>query len=128
MFNKNNARSLQTLVVCLLMLPALAHASSSTGMPWEGPLMKIVDSVTGPIAFGVSVLGVVVAGLALVFGGQLDGFIQKVAILALVVSLIVMATNVMSSVFGVSSTVVEAPPTHVSSTVDEAPASSVLSL
>ncbi|EHK2924619.1 TrbC/VirB2 family protein [Vibrio parahaemolyticus] len=99
-------RSLQAIVSLSLLFPALSHASGSSGMPWEDPLSKIVDSVTGPIAFGVSVLGIVVAGLTLVFGGQLDGFIQKIAILALVVSLIVLATNVMSSLFGVSSTLV----------------------
>lgn len=96
------------LAVVLFLMPTWAMASTDTGMPWEGPLTKVVDSVTGPVAFGVSVLGVVVAGLALVFGGQLDGFIQKIAMLALVIALIVMATNVLSSLFGVSSTVVAA--------------------
>ncbi|ARR48098.1 conjugal transfer protein TrbC (plasmid) [Vibrio campbellii] len=98
--------SLKAVVSLSLLFPSLSRASGSSGMPWEDPLDKIVDSVTGPIAFGVSVLGIVVAGLTLVFGGQLDGFIQKIAILALVVSLIVLATNVMSSLFGVSSTLV----------------------
>jgi type IV secretion system protein VirB2 len=94
------------VLLLMLLMPTFAHASSSTGMPWEDPLSKIVDSVTGPMAFGVSVLGVVVAGFALVFGGQLDGFVQKIAILALVIAVIVMATNVMSALFGISSTVV----------------------
>lgn len=94
------------LVIAFLLSPALAQASSSSGMPWEDPLMKVVDSITGPVAFGVSVLGVVAAGIALVFGGQLDGFIQKLAILALVIALIVFAVNVLSSVFGVSSSII----------------------
>lgn len=106
MLKNINRVALRLAVFLSMIFPALARASSSTGMPWEDPLNKVVDSVTGPIAFGVSVLGVVVAGMALAFGGQLDGFIQKIAILALVVALIVMATNVMSSLFGVSSTVI----------------------
>lgn len=89
-----------------VLIPDLALASSSSGMPWEDPLSKVVDSITGPVAFGISVLGVVVAGMSLIFGGQLDGFIQKIAILALVIAVIVLATNVMSALFGVSSTVV----------------------
>ncbi|MEJ5074858.1 TrbC/VirB2 family protein [Enterobacter ludwigii] len=97
---------LKLAVSLIVLAPALASASSSTGMPWEDPLSKVVDSVTGPVAFGIAVIGVVVAGMTLVFGGQLDGFIQKIAILALVVALIVMATNVMSSLFGTSSTVI----------------------
>lgn len=101
---------LHTLFLCLLgvfvLFPDLVYASSDSGMPWEAPLSKVVDSVTGPIAFGVSVLGIVCAGLALAFGGQLEGFIQKIAILSLVIALIVFATNVLSALFGVSSSVV----------------------
>jgi type IV secretion system protein VirB2 len=86
----------------LMLLPELAWASSSSGMPWEGPLAKVVDSITGPVAFGISVLGIAGAGMSLAFGGQLDGFIQKLVIIALVISLIVLATNVLSAIFGVS--------------------------
>lgn len=86
----------------LMLLPELAWASSSSGMPWEGPLSKVVDSITGPVAFGISTLGVVVAGMSLAFGGQLDGFVQKLAIISLVIALIVLATNVLSALFGIS--------------------------
>lgn len=106
MFAKINLHTLRFAVFISLLVPALARASSSSGMPWEDPLLKVVDSITGPVAFGISVLGVVAAGIALVFGGQLDGFIQKLAILALVIALIVFAVNVLSAVFGISSTVI----------------------
>ena len=88
-----------------LLLPGLARASN-TGMPWENPLSRVVDSITGPVAFGGSVLAIVAAGLGLAFGGQLDGFIQKLMILALVISVIVLATNILTTLFNVSSTVV----------------------
>nr|WP_254613285.1 TrbC/VirB2 family protein [Lelliottia aquatilis] len=94
------------LLFVSLSLPGMSFASSSSGMPWEGPLTKVVDSITGPVAFGISVLAIAVAGLSLAFGGQLDGFVHKLAIIALVVSLIVFAVNVLSAVFGVSSTLV----------------------
>ncbi|WP_235424050.1 TrbC/VirB2 family protein [Citrobacter koseri] len=97
---------IRSALFCLFVLPGMALASTSSGMPWEGPLQKVVDSVTGPVAFGISVLAVAVAGLTLAFGGQLDGFIQKITILALVVSLIVFAVNVLSALFGVSSTLI----------------------
>jgi type IV secretory pathway VirB2 component (pilin) len=86
----------------LMFLPELAWASSSSGMPWEGPLAKVVDSITGPVAFGISVLGIAAAGMSLAFGGQLDGLLQKLVMIALVISLIVLATNVLSALFGIS--------------------------
>ncbi|HBC3902269.1 TrbC/VirB2 family protein [Vibrio harveyi] len=87
-------------------LYSFAANASSTGLPWESPLERIVDSITGPVAFGGSVLGIVVAGLSLVFGGEMDGFVQKIMILALVVSVIVGAVNLLTMLFGVSGALV----------------------
>lgn len=57
--------------VCGLMLagPALAGGS---GMPWEGPLQQIVDSVTGPVVQAAAVIAVVLfgAGVAMSEGGS----------------------------------------------------------
>lgn len=94
------------LYLCVVVLSPLAHASN-TGMPWESPLEKIVNSITGPVAFGVSVLGIVAAGIGLIFNNNdMSGFVKLLAGLALVISLIVFATNLLSTVFGVSSTLV----------------------
>lgn len=90
----------------LMLLPELAWASSSSGMPWEGPLGKVVDSITGPVAFGISTLGVAAAGFSLAFGGQLEGFVQKILIISLVIALILFAVNVLSALFGVSGSLV----------------------
>ena len=58
-------------VVCGLMIagPALAGGS---GMPWEGPLQQIVDSVTGPVVQAAAVIAVVLfgAGVAMSEGGS----------------------------------------------------------
>ncbi|WP_318452292.1 TrbC/VirB2 family protein [Photobacterium leiognathi] len=94
------------LYLSVVLLSPFAHASN-TGMPWESPLEKIVDSITGPVAFGISVLGVVAAGISLIFNNNdMSGFVKLLAGLALVISLIVFATNLLSNVFGVSSTLV----------------------
>ena len=94
------------LYLCVVLLSPLAHASN-TGMPWESPLEKIVNSITGPVAFGVAVLGIVAAGLSLIFNGNaMSGFVKVLVGLALVISLIVFATNLLSTVFGVSSTLI----------------------
>lgn len=56
---------------CGLMMagPALAGGS---GMPWEGPLQQIVDSVTGPVVQAAAVIAVVLfgAGVAMSEGGS----------------------------------------------------------
>ncbi len=53
----------------LLAGPALAGGS---GMPWEGPLQRIVESVTGPVVQAAAVIAVVIfgAGVAMSEGGS----------------------------------------------------------
>lgn len=58
-------------VACGLFLagPALAGGA---GMPWEGPLQQIVQSVTGPVVQAAAVLAVVLfgAGIAMSESGS----------------------------------------------------------
>jgi type IV secretory pathway VirB2 component (pilin) len=50
----------------LLLLTSRAWASSA-GMPWEGSMRKIVQSLTGPIAQAVGVFAIVGLGFAVAF-------------------------------------------------------------
>ena len=43
----------------LAAAPALA---GGTGMPWEGPLQQVVQSVTGPVVQAAAVIAVVIFG------------------------------------------------------------------
>ena len=56
---------------CALMWAGDALAGGS-GMPWEGPLQKIVESVTGPVVQAAAVIAVVLfgAGVAMSEGGS----------------------------------------------------------
>jgi type IV secretion system protein VirB2 len=56
--------------------------------------------VTGPVAFALSIIGIVVAGGVLIFGGDLNGFFRTLIFLVLVMALLVGAQNVMSTFFG----------------------------
>lgn len=91
-------------VAALLTLgvPEVAQAANfgQGALPYEQPLTVIRQSVTGPIAFTMSVIGIVVAGIALVFGGDLGGFIRQMVMLVLAISVVVGATNLMGSLFG----------------------------
>ena len=50
-------------MTCALLAagPALAGGS---GMPWEGPLQQVVQSITGPVVQAVAVVAVVLFGAA----------------------------------------------------------------
>jgi len=72
------AASASTLAVALVLAGA-AHAAGS-GMPWEEPLQKVLDSVQGPVAKIVAVMVIIVTGLTLAFGETAGGFRKLIQI------------------------------------------------
>ena len=85
------------------LVPATLWASSgSQGMPWESPMQKIVSSLTGPIAAGISTLAFFIALASLAFGQDLSGFVRSLVILVLVVSGLLSIASVINMLFGVS--------------------------
>jgi type IV secretion system protein VirB2 len=85
-----------------MLMPQDAAASASTGggLPYEPWLESLRNSVTGPVAFALSLVGIVVSGGVLIFGGDLNGFFRVLIFIVLVMALIVGAQNTMSTFFG----------------------------
>ena len=62
-----------------LCLAATAHAAGS-GMPWEDPLQRILESVQGPVAKIIASIIIITTGLTLAFGDTSGGFRRLVQI------------------------------------------------
>lgn len=90
---------LAMMVVMILPEQALA-AGQQGGLPYEGWLRNLQNSVTGPVAFGLSIIGIVIAGGVLIFGGDLNGFFRTLIFIVLVMALLVGANNIMANFFG----------------------------
>jgi type IV secretion system protein VirB2 len=58
-----------------------AAAGGGGGMPWEGPLQQVADSITGPVARVISILIIVATGMTLAFGDVGQGFKKLLQIL-----------------------------------------------
>ncbi len=56
-----------------------AYAAGS-GMPWEAPLQRILESVQGPVAKIVAVIIITVTGISLAFGDTSGGFRKMVQV------------------------------------------------
>lgn len=104
---RRHAPALVALGVCVaaVALPELALAGSAQGLPWEGPLTKLKDSMTGPVAMVVSLIGVVGCLAGLLWGGEMNEFLRKMIMLVLVISGLVAATSVISNLFNASGAV-----------------------
>ncbi len=53
--------------VLFFIFASPAHAAGS-GMPWEGPLNQILQSITGDVAKAIGVIAITITGLAMAFG------------------------------------------------------------
>ncbi len=94
--------SLIALTLFLLLVPELALASvgGGGGLPYESWLVNLRNSVTGPVAFALSIIGIVVAGGILIFGGELNAFFRTLIFIVLVMALLIGAQNIMTNLFG----------------------------
>ena len=86
----------------LLLSPNIVLAASNTGLPWENPLRTLQLSLTGPVGLAISLMSITIAGAALVFGGELSEFSRRLIMLVLVIALILGASGVLASLFGVT--------------------------
>jgi len=76
------AGKVTTMGLMALVMTGAAHAATGGGgMPWEGPLTAVMDSITGPVARIVAILIIVATGLTLAFGDVGQGFKKLLQIL-----------------------------------------------
>lgn len=94
--------------LALLLVSNLALASNATGLPWEDPLQLIADSLTGPVAFAISLIALMVAAGMLLFGGEMTEFGKMMCKVVLALSVMLAGANFISTLFGVSGAVVAA--------------------
>ena len=82
----------------LLVLAGPAYASGS-GMPWEGPLEQILDSMTGPVARAAAVIAIVIAGIGIMFSEGGSG-IRKLMFVGLGIAIMFAAVSFFLDFFG----------------------------
>ena len=90
----------------ILASPALA--SSGGGLPWEGPLQQIQESITGPVAGFIALAAVAVAGGMLIFGGELNDFARRLMYVVLVAGILLGATQIVG-LFGATGASISLP-------------------
>lgn len=72
---------LKPALITAFFLASSAALASGSGMPWEGPLKRIVDSLTGPVAQAGGVIAVTLFGLGLAFSESGSGLRRGISIL-----------------------------------------------
>ncbi|RMC65166.1 TrbC/VirB2 family protein [Sinorhizobium meliloti] len=99
-------------VILVSVAPALA--SSGGGLPWEGPLQQIQESITGPVAGAIALAAVAIAGGMLIFGGELNDFARRLMYIVLVAGILLGATNIVG-LFGATGASIGLPDEQIAS-------------
>jgi type IV secretory pathway VirB2 component (pilin) len=88
------------------ILPDLAHAAAAGGaMPWDAPLTALRNDLTGTVAFTLSLFAFFVAGVALIFGGEMSHFVRGMVMAVMVGAMLVGIVNV-ASALGIAGAVI----------------------
>lgn len=86
-------------VLCFLALPCLAAGEADT-LPYTKGMEIFYDSMTGPVPFVISLVGIIGCGAMLIFGGEISGFLRTMVFIILVVAVIVQAGSVVTMLGG----------------------------
>lgn len=105
---KQNKLVISLVVFVVLLFAGSAFAApTGTALPWEGPLTTVQQSITGPVAIAIALIAIAVAGAMLIFGGEINNFARTGVYIALVLGLLVVANNVLTSLYGTSTVIPE---------------------
>lgn len=88
---------------------AFAAPGEGGSLPYESWLTNVRNSATGPVAYAFGLIGIVVAGGGLIFGGDLNGFFRSLLVVVLVMALLVTANTVMTDLFKTSAEIACVP-------------------
>jgi type IV secretion system protein VirB2 len=75
-------RRIAQLALAAFVLAASTQvaAAAGSGMPWEAPLQRILESIEGPVAKVVAVVTIILTGLSLSFGDMGGAFRRMVQV------------------------------------------------
>lgn len=86
-----------TLIITFFVMPSVYAAA--TGLPWESPLQKILDSISGPVAKILGVLAIIIAGFGIAFG-ESGGGMRRIFQIVLGLSIAFTASSLIVNLFG----------------------------
>lgn len=89
-----------TLIFTLSATAAYASDTQGGSLPYESWLRTLQQSLTGPVAFSVSLIGIVSCGATLILaGGEINKFMRSLIYIILVMTLLVGANSLMTRFF-----------------------------
>ena len=89
----------------LLAMAGPGLASGGSGLPWDQPIQKLVNGVSGPVAFGFAFMGLIALGVRWIYGGDLGPAAKMLMTLVIGVAILAGASGFLATLFGLSGAV-----------------------
>ncbi len=102
MSRRNFALFLLVVVVFFAVAPSAFASTGAQGLAWEGPMQRVRDSLSGPVAYAIVVVGLVVGFGVVLFGGELNEMARKILYVVAAGAVCVGAPGVVTNLFGVN--------------------------
>ena len=92
----------------LALLATSVHAAPTAGgaLPWDTPIDRIGDAISGPVAYLFGLGGLVVLGVRWIFGGEMGSMTRALLTTIIGLCLLVLAARFLQVLFGVTSALV----------------------
>jgi type IV secretory pathway VirB2 component (pilin) len=103
---KVGAHFLLLTFAALTLSSAAVGAQGGQALPWEAPLTKLQQSLSGPVAGAIAVIALVAIGVVLVFGGEWNEFARRSVYAVCAIAFIVSAATLLAGLFQVGAAVV----------------------
>lgn len=98
LFTYKNLFILLSLIAFMCFVNAGWCGTTGGGdMPWESGLEKLKKSITGPVATGIALAGIVGCGCGLAFGGEMNQVMKTMIVLVIVVCVIILANKLLAA-------------------------------
>lgn len=73
-----------------------AVAGGGGGLPFMSPLQQIETTISGPFAYTITMIGLVMAGAGLIFFGEMSEFMRRLLYVVLAGSMLLGASQIVS--------------------------------
>ena len=90
---------IKKITAASLAMQIFAAKSVYAALPWEDPLDTVVESLTGPVAQGVSIIACVVMGGLLAFG-ELGAVAKRGIMILFGIAMALFASNFITAIGG----------------------------
>ena len=105
---------LPTLLLLGSMAARANNNAAGNALPWDQPLTTLVQSLQGPVAFAIAVVGIIACGAMLIFGGEMSDTMKRMLQMGIACCLIVFSTQVLSTFIGFGEDIPAAAVVHSS--------------